>query len=268
MELLGRPEGKIQGKEANPLLLKKDPFQSYQELNPEKKESGSAAQKVSAFPHLVYIELIAALAVTAVLIFVSLSFNAPLQEMADPNLTPNPSKAPWYFVGFQELVVYFDPWIGGFLIPLLIIVGFILFPFLDPTQKEGEGYRFRDRPLAVTIFTSGLFLWLVLIAMGSWFRGPNWQFYWPWESWNVEKPIPKQTTSLPVTVGIILLTSYLAAGLALPGIFFKGLRRQMGTVRYLLFVGLLSLMGGVFLKIGLRLLFNVKYVLQTPWFNL
>ncbi|MBI3015435.1 MAG: hypothetical protein HYY65_10325 [Candidatus Tectomicrobia bacterium] len=266
METGERSGAEGQSKEA--ALAVRAPLPSFPGRPSEEKESSLEPQRVPTFPNLVYIELIAALAVTALLIFLSLGFDAPLQEMADPNLTPNPSKAPWYFVGFQELLVYFDPWIGGFLIPLMIIVGLILFPYLDPTRKEGEGYRFRDRPLAVTIFTAGLTLWFVLIALGSWFRGPNWQFYWPWESWNIEKPLPKQTTTLPAAIGISILIGYLAAGFTLPAIFLKGLLRRLGIVRYLLFAGILSMMGGVFLKIGLRLLFNVKYVLQTRWFNL
>lgn len=225
-------------------------------------------EEVNTYPHLVFIELLAALAVAAFFTVVSVLFDAPLEEMADPGLTPNPSKAPWYFVGLQELLVYFDPWIAGVMIPLLIIFGLMAIPYLDPNPAGRDVYGFSRRKFAVTVFTVGLALWFALILMGYYLRGPSWQLYWPWDSWSVEKPLKDPTWSLPLPWGTALLATYAAAGLLLPAVLWPGFFRRLGRGRYVVVMGLLLLMGGVVLKMALRLALNVKYILVTPWLNL
>ena len=131
-------------------------------------------EKLLAFPHLVFKEFIALMLVSLVLIIISMVINAPLEEVATPTKTPNPAKAPWYFVGLQEMLVYFDPWIAGVMIPLLIIIGLMAIPFVDKNHKGVGIYCFRERKFAFVIFTIGIVAWFGLIIFGSYFRGPSW----------------------------------------------------------------------------------------------
>jgi hypothetical protein len=126
----------------------------------------------------------------------SIAMQAPLDLIANPNATPNPSKAPWYFVGLQELLVYFDPWIAGVLFPGLIIGGLTAIPYIDPTPKGVGYYSFKERPFANTMFLLGIFMWFALIGIGYYCRGPNFAWYWPWESWLIPKAPPPDTWSL------------------------------------------------------------------------
>src|SRR3990172_6209925 len=102
-----------------------------------------------AFPYLVYKEFLSALLVSILLLVWALAVNAPLLSEADPGKTENPAKAPWYFVGLQELLVYFDPWIAGVAMPTLIIVGLMAIPYLDTSRTATGGYTFTVRRLAV-----------------------------------------------------------------------------------------------------------------------
>jgi quinol-cytochrome oxidoreductase complex cytochrome b subunit len=173
--------------------------------------------KVDTWPHLIVREYIAALACMIVLSVWSLLMKAPLEEIANPTVTPNPSKAPWYFTGLQELLVYFDPWIAGVVLPTLIIIGLVAIPYLDPDKNRGVGYYgFRDRPFAQSFFGFGLGLWFILISIGSILRGPNWDIYWPWESWAVHKAPPPPTWSPPLWAGLLLVGGYFAVGLIAP----------------------------------------------------
>lgn len=152
--------------------------------------------RILVWPDLVYIELIAMLLSLAVLGIWSLCVQAPLEPPADPTWTPNPAKAPWYFVGIQELLVYFDPWLGGFMIPLVIILGLCVMPYLDPDHKMSGYYSHYSRRFGLSIFVFGLSLWVLLIILGSLFRGPDWQFYGLYESRAVRKYKEVQTYSL------------------------------------------------------------------------
>src|SRR5882762_8771691 len=173
--------------------------------------------KVDTWPHLIVREYIAALLCLVFLSGWSLVMKAPLEEQANPTVTPNPSKAPWYFTGLQESLVYFDPWIAGVVMPTLIIVGLMAIPYLDPDKKRGVGsYAFKERPFAQTYFLFGLGMWFTLIFIGSFLRGPNWDIYWPWESWLIHKPPPPRTWSLPLIWGVLLVGAYFILGLVLP----------------------------------------------------
>lgn len=234
-----------------------------------KKISKEAREdEVFVFPDLVYIELLALLACTVLLIVWSLAQDAPLRAIADANKTENPAKAPWYFVGLQELLVYFDPWIAGVAIPGLIVVGLMAIPYLD-TNRAGTGqYSFKGRRLAILNFLFGFALWFILIFVGQILRGPNWQFYWPWESWEIAKSTEEALVNFPVWAGILALLVYFGGGLALPALLSKGLLREAGPVRYLCAWTLVLLMYGVVIKVALRLFLSVKYVLVTPWLNI
>ena len=143
------------------------------------------AARVHTWPNLVRVELMVALAVVLILTVWAIVVDAPLEQMADPARTPNPSKAPWYFLGLQEMLVYFDPWIAGVVLPLLIIFGLCAIPYLD-VNPAGEGYYcWRGRRFAITTFLFGfLVLWLLLILIGVFCRGPGWGWFWPWEPWD------------------------------------------------------------------------------------
>src|SRR3954451_6517179 len=132
--------------------------------------------RVHTWPHLLLEEFIAmAILFAGMLIFSSL-INAPLRELANPNLTPNPSKAPWYFLGLQELLRYFHPMVAGIVIPTFILVGLAAVPFVDrnPSIKPG------DRKVAITLFTILFMFGAILTIIGSFFRGPGYNWIWPW----------------------------------------------------------------------------------------
>ena len=144
--------------------------------------------KVLVWPDLVYIEFIALLLFMVFLIVWSILVAAPLEEPANPSVTPNPSKAPGYFLGLQEMLVYYDPWIAGIIFPMFIIVGMMAIPYMD-INKKGDGYySFKQRRVGMFIFMYGwLVLWVYLIIIGTFFRGPNWNFFGPFEWWDPHK---------------------------------------------------------------------------------
>ncbi|MEW6439985.1 MAG: hypothetical protein AB1640_03540 [bacterium] len=230
------------------------------------REPGGA--QAFAFPDLVFKELLAVIAATIILIVWSLAMDAPLKGIADPNWTENPAKAPWYFVGLQEMLVYFDPWIAGVGIPLTIIFGLAALPYLDPNTGGAGRFAFRERKLVIPVFLFGYLLWFGLIVVGQFLRGPNWQFYWPWESWAVPKPAEPPLVSLPNSTGWLAIGAYFALGLMLPALAGRKLFRRMGILRYLVAWTLALAMFGVFAKIVLRLFFHVKYLVTTPYFSI
>ena len=132
--------------------------------------------KVHTWPHLLAAEFVAALACTAFLFFFSIFVNAPLLQLANPNQTPNPSKAPWYFLGLQELLTMFHPMVAGVTIPGIALFALILAPYIDknPSNKP------EDRKFATSIMTVHLMFWAVLVMIGSFFRGPGFNFVFPW----------------------------------------------------------------------------------------
>ena len=242
-------------------------------------------QKVHVWPYLLRVELFAALIVTVILMVWSITLIAPLEEPANPNLTMNPAKAPWYFLGLQEMLVYFDPWIAGVVMPTLIIVGLIAIPFIDMNPLGNGYYTFRQRKFAILTFCFGfLVLWLSLVLIGTFIRGPGWMWFWPGETWdhhrlvfetNVDFHEMLGITSQPWIglVGFLALTLYvvvfgwLAHKFILWTEFNKKIYARMTLLQYLTLQMLLLSMLALPLKITLRLLFRIKYVLVTPWFN-
>ncbi|MFM8482330.1 MAG: menaquinol-cytochrome c reductase cytochrome b subunit, partial [Actinomycetota bacterium] len=132
--------------------------------------------KVHTWPHLLAVEFVAALACTSFLFFFSIFVNAPLLQLANPNQTPNPSKAPWYFLGLQELLTMFHPMVAGVTIPGIALFALILAPYIDknPSNKP------EDRKFATSLMTVHLMFWAVLVMIGSFFRGPGFNFVFPW----------------------------------------------------------------------------------------
>jgi hypothetical protein len=132
--------------------------------------------KVHVWPHLLVAEFVAALAMTAFTLLFSIFVNAPLLETANYNLTPNPSKAPWYFLGLQELLTMFHPMVAGVTVPGIGIFGMMLAPYTD----RNPSHKPEDRKFAIALFTIFLMFWAVLVIIGSFFRGPGFNFTLPW----------------------------------------------------------------------------------------
>mgnify|MGYP002875707291 FL=1 len=244
--------------------------------------------KVLVWPDLVYIELIALILFTVFLIVWSILVAAPLEEPANPAATPNPSKAPWYFLGLQEMLVYFDPWIAGILFPLFIIIGTSAIPYMDINPKGDGYYSFKERRVGIFIFMYGwIVLWVFLIVIGTFFRGPNWNFFGPFEFWDphkiealnnvnlseyfwvigLNKPLPtnplvRESIGILATIFYVFLLPPLLAKTWLKDMF-----KAYGPVRYsfLMLFGLLML--SLPIKMYLRWIINLKYIVSIPeWF--
>lgn len=243
--------------------------------------------KVLVWPDLVYIEFIALIVCAAFLIIWSVVLQAPLEEPANPTVSPNPSKAPWYFLGLQEMLVYFDPWLAGVAFPTVIMIGMMAIPFLDQNKKGAGYYTFEERKMAVSIFLFfWLVLWVFLIIVGTFLRGPNWNFFGPFEYWDIHKLEALTNinlseliymiwfkTSLPKNIllreigGFLALILYFGLGpLILAKTFFKNLYAQLGTAKYTLFTVLLLMAAGLPIKMLLRWAFNIKYIVAIPEF--
>ncbi len=143
-------------------------------------EARDVTDEVFAWPHLLYREILVALGVVIVMHLVALIFNAPLEEMADPTRTPNPAKAPWYFLGLQELVHY-SALVGGVLVPTLLVAALLLLPYVDTDPSGGGVWFARERRVANAVFTVAVILLTLLTVVGTFFRGPNWAWVWPWK---------------------------------------------------------------------------------------
>jgi len=132
---------------------------------------------VFVWPHLLVREFFAATIVMVMITLLSLVIDAPLQSPADPNTTPNPAKAPWYFLGLQELLHYFQPNSAGVMIPGITLLALAVLPYIDRNPSRA----YSDRKVAITTFTMFLMFWAVITLAGSFFRGPGWEWEWPWQ---------------------------------------------------------------------------------------
>jgi Cytochrome b(C-terminal)/b6/petD len=253
----------------------------------EKTESD---EKLFTWPDLVYTELLCMIALTIVMIVWSVGLRAPLEEAANPTSSPNPAKAPWYFLGLQEMLVYFDPWLAGVVLPTLIVVGLMAIPYIDTNPRGNGYYSFRERKWEIGVFLYGfLVLWSFLIITGTFLRGPNWSFYGPYEYWDPNKleplvnidlseliwvkalgmPLPKLWI-IRESFGIILCLLYLGLAPALAHGPFRRFYLKMGAPRYYVGAFLFLVMISLPIKMVLRWLFNLKYIvhIQEIFFNI
>ena len=276
----------MDGKEKSFEIFPKDPKKTYG-LMELVKGSGPLVEKapektVFTWPHLFYIEFLCVFFVTIILLVSSILVDAPLEEPASKDTTPNPMKAPWYFLGLQELLVFFDAWIAGVVLPVFIIIGLILIPYLD-TNPRGKGYyTWTERKFAITSFAFGMGLWYILIVIGVWTRGLDWNWYWPWENWEIHKPIAVGLEDFPVilthklgisltlanAVADLVVLGYFVVGLAIPYFLWRNFYNRLGLVRYATTMILYLIMLGIPIKIALRLVFDIKYFMMTPWFKI
>ncbi len=244
-------------------------------------------EKVLVFPYLIFIEFVIALAYAVGLVLWSIFLKAPLEEPANPTVSPNPSKAPWYFLGLQEMLVYFDPWIAGVVLPTLIIIGLCAIPYLDRDSSTSGYYSFKGRKAVISVYLFGFWiLWILLINVGTFLRGPNWNFFGPFEVWDVHKVVPLVNVNLSDLIfikglslglpkqwfireapGILLVLFYLAVPPAiLAKTLFKDVYKKLGPARYGFLVMLLLLMCALPIKMYLRWTFNLKYLIAIPEF--
>lgn len=238
--------------------------------------------KVYVWPYLCRNEFVCAIIIMLILGVWSIMIDAPLEEMSDPAKTPNPSKAPWYFLALQEMLVYFDPWIAGVVLPGLIIAGLVAIPYIDINPKGKGYYTLKERPFAIAVFSFGfLILWIVLMIVGTFLRGPGWNIFMPWEKWDPHLIVPLTNVNLSYLFGIrndvtasffgfVVVSGYFALGPMVYIVFRKTSQfiQQLGLVRYIIVSFLFLSMMALPIKMFLRLALNIKYVWVTPWFNI
>ncbi|MDP9267610.1 MAG: cytochrome C [Acidobacteriota bacterium] len=242
-------------------------------------------KEIHVWPFLLRVEFLAAIIVTIILMIWSITLNAPMEEPANPNLTMNPAKAPWYFLGLQEMLVYFDPWIAGVVMPTLIIIGLMAIPYID-TNPLGSGYyTWKQRKFSISTFFFGfIVLWVSMIIIGTFIRGPGWLWFWPGQTWDHNKIVYEVNRDLPDLFGLtmqpwkgifgaIVVGLYFIVGGLLLHTLFKRYNpkdyKRMSFLQYNTMMFLMLLMVSLPLKILLRLFpgLHIKYVWVTPWFN-
>ena len=238
--------------------------------------------KVYAWPYLCRNEFLCAIIVMLILGIWSIMIDAPLEEQSDPTKTPNPSKAPWYFLALQEMLVYFDPWIAGVVLPGLIIAGLIAIPYVDINAKGKGYYTLKERPFAIVVFGFGfIVLWISLMIVGTFLRGPGWNFFAPWQEWDPHKVVALTNVNLSYKFGIrnelpaLVFGFVVVAGYYALGPIYYFLKRgtskflqELGLVRYIIVSFLFLTMMALPIKMILRWTLNIKYVWVTPWFNI
>src|SRR6202451_26805 len=179
------------------------------------------AKEVHVWPYLLRIEFLAAIIVTIVLMVWSITLNAPLEEPANPTLTMNPAKAPWYFLGLQEMLVYFDPWMAGVIFPSLIIIGLMVIPYIDANPLGSGYYTYKQRKFSILTFIFGfIVLWVTMIVIGTLIRGPGWMWFWPGTTWDHNRLIFEVTRDLPAIFGIKGRVMKTIFGAIVVGIYF------------------------------------------------
>jgi hypothetical protein len=243
-------------------------------------------REVHVWPFLLRIEFLATIIVTFVLMVWSITLDAPLEEPANPTLTMNPSKAPWYFLGLQEMLVYFDPWMAGVVLPTLILIGLMAIPYMDANPLGNGYYTFKQRKFAIIAFCFGfLVLWLSMVVIGTFIRGPGWIWFWPGQTWDHNRVVFEANRDLPDLFGITsalgkgvfgaivvgsygVLTALLIHKVMTWNDFNRKIYQRMSLIQYVTLQFFLITMLLLPVKMIARLAFRIKYVWITPWFNI
>ena len=244
------------------------------------------AREIQVWPYLLRMEFLVAIIVTFILMVWSITLDAPLEEPANPSLTMNPAKAPWYFLGLQEMLVYFDPWMAGVVLPTLILVGLMVIPYMDSNPLGNGYYTYKQRKFAIWAFCFGfIVLWLSMVVIGTFIRGPGWIWFWPGQTWDHNKLIFEANRDLPDMFGITSMLGKSLFGAAVVGLFAlvtalgvhklftwnafnRKIYNRMSLIQYLLLQFFLVTMMLLPAKMVARLVFRIKYVWVTPWFNI
>jgi hypothetical protein len=251
----------------------------------KEKDLQVSEDELQTWPYLLRKEFLAAIIVMIILMIWSIALDAPLEEPSDPSITPNPAKAPWYFLGLQEMLVYFDPWIAGVMYPSLIVMGLMVIPYVDMNPKGNGYYTFKERKFAILTFCFGFHvLWIVLIIVGVFMRGPGWLWFWPWEEWDSHRIVADTNYDLTQFIGIDsksllgfiigggLVSIYFFLGMTVPYLLMKmknsPMLEKLGIIRYSIVAFLFLSMFGLPIKMVLKLVFHLKYIWVTPWFNI
>ena len=242
-------------------------------------------QKLHVWPYLLRVEFLVAIIVTVLLMVWSIALNAPLEEPANPNLTMNPAKAPWYFLGLQEMLVYFDPWIAGVVMPTLIILGLMAIPYADANPLGNGYYTLNQRKFAILAFCFGfLVLWMSMIFIGTFIRGPGWMWFWPGETWDHHRLIFETNQDLHEILGLsgqpligllgalavglyFVIAGWLVHKLVVWSEFNRKIYQRMTLLQYFILQFFMLMMIALPVKMILRLVFRIKYVWVTPWFS-
>jgi Cytochrome b(C-terminal)/b6/petD len=243
-------------------------------------------REIHVWPFLLRIEFLATIIVTLILMVWSITLDAPLEEPANPTLTMNPSKAPWYFLGLQEMLVYFDPWMAGVVLPSLILVGLMAIPYMDANPLGNGYYTYKQRKFAILSFCFGfLILWLSMVVIGTFIRGPGWIWFWPGQTWDHNRVVFEANRDLPDIFGITsalgkgifggIVTLFYAAVTAIGfhkvltwNDFNRKIYQRMSLVQYLTVQFFMVSMMALPVKMIAKLAFRIKYVWVTPWFNI
>ena len=249
-------------------------------------------KEIHVWPFLLRVEFLAAIIVTILLMVWSIALNAPLEEPANPNLTMNPAKAPWYFLGLQEMLVYFDPWIAGVVMPTFIVIGLMAIPYIDPNPLGSGYYTLKQRRFAIGTFCFGfIVLWVAMIIIGTFIRGPGWMWFWPGMTWDHNRLVFEVNRDIYDIAlfswipGIHTMMGKLLFGAAVVGAYFvaagglvhkvmtlsefnRKILARMSLLQYLTIQAFATMMLGLPAKMLLRLVFRIKYVWVTPWFNI
>ncbi len=250
-----------------------------------KKAGKPSDDKVHTWPFLVRSEFLCTLFVMIFLIFWSLLVDAPLEEPANPGRTPNPSKAPWYFLGLQEILVFFDPWHAGVVAPTFIIMGLMVIPYIDINTKGNGYYTFKERKYEIMTFMFGFHvLWVSTVIIGTFLRGPGWNWFWPWQPWDAHKVESMTNQDLPYLLGLRDYWTSAALGGGLTILYFvvgtllmywwvvwlkgRDFMQRWGMARFGLTSFLFLNMIAIVVKMVLRSAFNIKYIMVTPWLNI
>jgi hypothetical protein len=248
-------------------------------------------ERVLVWPDLVYTELICMIVLTVALVLWSVYLPAPLEQPANLSETPNPSKAPWYFLGLQEMLVYYDPWLAGVVFPGLIIFGLMALPYIDVNTRGSGYYTFRERPFAITMFLFGfIVLWVLMVTLGTFLRGPGWNFFGPYQTWDPHLVLPLTNVDfadyfwrhwlgrakptfwlireLPGIVAVLLY--YMIMPPLLARTVFRKMYLEMGFGRYMVMSFLFLTMAALPVKMLLRWTFNLKYIVHIDeyFFNI
>lgn len=242
-------------------------------------------KKVYTWPDLVYSELVCMVIFTAFLILWAIILKAPLEEPANAGVTPAVAKAPWYFLGLQEMLVYYDPWIAGVVLPGMIVVGLIAIPYVDINPKGNGYFTIKERFQAINIFGYGfVVLWIALIFLGTFMRGPGWNFFGPFEEWDKHKVEALNNINLSEIVwvrflnvglpsnillrecvGFVVVLLYMALiPPLLAKTYLKDLYQKLGFVRFNLVIILFLVMVSLPIKMYLRWSINLKYIVSIP----